>query len=75
MRDNSLPERDVDTKTVKIAARDVQVYYGDNHAIKDVNVDIEDKTVTAFIGPSGCGKSTFLRCINRMNDTIDICRV
>jgi phosphate transport system ATP-binding protein len=53
----------------------VQVFYGDNHAIKDVSVEIEDKTVTAFIGPSGCGKSTFLRCINRMNDTIDVCRV
>ncbi|WP_217511911.1 phosphate ABC transporter ATP-binding protein PstB [Octadecabacter temperatus] len=59
----------------KISAKGVQVYYGDNHAIKDVNVDIDDKTVTAFIGPSGCGKSTFLRCLNRMNDTIDICRV
>ncbi|PUB19410.1 phosphate ABC transporter ATP-binding protein PstB [Yoonia sediminilitoris] len=59
----------------KITARNVQVYYGDNQAIKDVNVDIADKTVTAFIGPSGCGKSTFLRCLNRMNDTIDICRV
>ncbi|MDB2608304.1 phosphate ABC transporter ATP-binding protein PstB, partial [Planktomarina temperata] len=47
----------------------------DNHAIKDVTVEIEDKTVTAFIGPSGCGKSTFLRCINRMNDTIEVCRV
>jgi phosphate transport system ATP-binding protein len=51
------------------------VFYGDTQAIKDVNVDIEDHTVTAFIGPSGCGKSTFLRCLNRMNDTIDICRV
>ncbi|MGJ8611272.1 MAG: phosphate ABC transporter ATP-binding protein PstB [Octadecabacter sp.] len=59
----------------KISAKGVQVYYGDTHAIKDVNVDIEDKTVTAFIGPSGCGKSTFLRTLNRMNDTIDICRV
>ncbi len=59
----------------KISARNVQVWYGDNHAIKDVNVDILDKTVTAFIGPSGCGKSTFLRCLNRMNDTIAICRV
>jgi len=59
----------------KISAKGVQVYYADNHAIKDVNVDIEDKTVTAFIGPSGCGKSTFLRTLNRMNDTIDICRV
>jgi len=60
---------------VKIKAKDVQVYYGDNHAIKDVSVEIENNTVTAFIGPSGCGKSTFLRCINRMNDTIDVCRV
>ena len=59
----------------KIAARNVQVYYGDTHAIRDVDVAIEDKTVTAFIGPSGCGKSTFLRCLNRMNDTIDGCRV
>ncbi|MEJ1992938.1 MAG: phosphate ABC transporter ATP-binding protein PstB [Maritimibacter sp.] len=60
---------------VKFQTRDVQVYYGDNHAIKDVNVDILDKTVTAFIGPSGCGKSTFLRSLNRMNDTIPIARV
>lgn len=59
----------------KISARDVNVYYGEKHAIKDVSVEIADKTVTAFIGPSGCGKSTFLRCINRMNDTIDIARV
>ncbi|MDI3337291.1 phosphate ABC transporter ATP-binding protein PstB [Defluviimonas aestuarii] len=63
------------TAEIKIAAKGVQVYYGDNHAIKDVDVDIADRTVTAFIGPSGCGKSTFLRCLNRMNDTIDICRV
>ncbi len=60
---------------VKITARGVNVWYGENHAIRDVNVDIDDKTVTAFIGPSGCGKSTFLRCLNRMNDTIEICRV
>ncbi len=60
---------------IKIKAKGVQVYYGDNHAIKDVDVDIDDKTVTAFIGPSGCGKSTFLRCINRMNDTIESARV
>ncbi|WP_299911471.1 phosphate ABC transporter ATP-binding protein PstB [uncultured Paracoccus sp.] len=60
---------------IKISARDVQVFYGDKQAIKDVNVEILDKTVTAFIGPSGCGKSTFLRCINRMNDTIPIARI
>ena len=68
-------EKTVDQKATKIAAKNVQVYYGDTHAIKDVSVDLLDKTVTAFIGPSGCGKSTFLRCLNRMNDTIDICRV
>jgi len=66
---------DIAAAGVKIAARGVQVFYGDTHAIKDVDVDIADRTVTAFIGPSGCGKSTFLRCLNRMNDTIDICRV
>ncbi|MHA6323746.1 phosphate ABC transporter ATP-binding protein PstB [Roseivivax sp. CAU 1753] len=68
-------ETHVSATDIKIAARDVQVFYGDNHAIKDVSVDILDKTVTAFIGPSGCGKSTFLRCLNRMNDTIDIARI
>ncbi|PTX56011.1 phosphate ABC transporter ATP-binding protein (PhoT family) [Litoreibacter ponti] len=63
------------SKEIKIEAKGIDVFYGDNHAIKDVSVEIENKAVTAFIGPSGCGKSTFLRCINRMNDTIDICRV
>ncbi|MGR3461080.1 MAG: phosphate ABC transporter ATP-binding protein PstB [Roseovarius sp.] len=75
MYDVTKPEHDVAQAETKISARGVQVYYGDTHAIKDVDVDIADKTVTSFIGPSGCGKSTFLRCINRMNDTIDICRV
>ena len=68
-------EPEVQTKAVKVTARGVDVFYADNHAIKNVDIDILDKTVTAFIGPSGCGKSTFLRCLNRMNDTIDICRV
>lgn len=75
MNDMTFVEKRVTSKEVKITAKDVQVFYGDTHAIKDVSIDIEDKTVTAFIGPSGCGKSTFLRCLNRMNDTIDICRV
>lgn len=75
MNDMRHVKRDVEMNDIKISAKDVQVYYGDNQAIKDVNVEIKDKTVTAFIGPSGCGKSTFLRCLNRMNDTIDICRV
>ena len=59
----------------KVTARDVNVYYGEKHALKGVNVDIPDRSVMSFIGPSGCGKSTFLRCINRMNDTIASCRV
>ena len=75
MYDMNRPERAVSQTETKISARKVQVYYGDKHALKDVDVDILDKTVTAFIGPSGCGKSTFLRCINRMNDTIPIARV
>ncbi len=64
-----------DSQAPKVTARNVNVWYGDNHAIKDVSVDISDRMVTAFIGPSGCGKSTFLRCLNRMNDTIPTCRV
>jgi phosphate transport system ATP-binding protein len=75
MDDLRIVERSVDTEKTKITARGVQVYYGDKHALKDVDVEILDKTVTAFIGPSGCGKSTFLRCLNRMNDTVDIARV
>ena len=59
----------------KITARDVSVFYGDKQALYDVSLDIPDKTVTAFIGPSGCGKSTFLRCMNRMNDTIQGAKV
>jgi len=58
-----------------VAARDLNVYYGDEQAIDDVSMEIPEKRVTALIGPSGCGKSTFLRCINRMNDMIEICRV
>jgi phosphate transport system ATP-binding protein len=64
-----------DTATMKISARGVQVHYGTNHALKDVDVDILDRAVTAFIGPSGCGKSTFLRCLNRMNDTVASAKV
>ena len=59
----------------KMSARDVSVYYGEKQALKGVSVDIHDDKVTAFIGPSGCGKSTFLRCLNRMNDTIAGARV
>ncbi len=75
MYDMNRPESAVSQQNIKISARKVQVYYGEKHALKDVDVEIQDKTVTAFIGPSGCGKSTFLRCINRMNDTIAAARV
>jgi phosphate transport system ATP-binding protein len=61
--------------TAKVSARDVNVHYGTKQALFDVSIDIPDRSVTAFIGPSGCGKSTFLRCINRMNDSIESCRV
>jgi phosphate transport system ATP-binding protein len=61
--------------TVKMRARGVNVYYGDNHALQNVDLDITRDEVTALIGPSGCGKSTLLRCFNRMNDAIPGCRV
>lgn len=60
---------------VKMQTRDVNIFYGENQAITNVSLDISDRNVTALIGPSGCGKSTYLRALNRMNDTIDSCRV
>ena len=62
-------------RETRISARDVNIYYGEKHAIKNLSINIPDKAVSAFIGPSGCGKSTFLRAINRMNDTIPGCRM
>ncbi len=59
----------------KISVENLNLHYGDNHALKNVNMEIADHAITAFIGPSGCGKSTFLRCLNRMNDLVDGCRV
>ncbi|WP_422369235.1 phosphate ABC transporter ATP-binding protein PstB [Pelagibius sp.] len=59
----------------KMTARQVDVYYGETKALKNIDLDIEENQVTSLIGPSGCGKSTFLRCLNRMNDVIDGCRV
>ncbi len=55
----------------KIQVRDLDLFYGDNQALKKINIDLEENKVTAFIGPSGCGKSTFLRTLNRMNDLIE----
>ena len=60
---------------VKIKSKNLNVHYGQKQALFDVNLDLNEKEVTALIGPSGCGKSTFIRCINRMNDVIDICKV
>ena len=60
---------------VKLAVRDLSVYYGDKRAVRDVNLDVMANAVTAFIGPSGCGKSTILRCFDRMNDLIPGARV
>ncbi|MBW6507678.1 MAG: phosphate ABC transporter ATP-binding protein PstB [Rhodobacteraceae bacterium] len=68
------PETPMQTPS-KISAQGVNVHYGTTQALQDVSVEIAPATVTAFIGPSGCGKSTFLRCLNRMNDTIVGCRV
>ncbi|MCD7864303.1 MAG: phosphate ABC transporter ATP-binding protein PstB [Lachnospiraceae bacterium] len=55
--------------------RNLNLYYGDNHALKDVDMDIEKNSITAFIGPSGCGKSTYLKCLNRMNDLVPNCKI
>ncbi|MCL2598430.1 MAG: phosphate ABC transporter ATP-binding protein PstB [Firmicutes bacterium] len=58
-----------------ITIKNLNLYYGDNHALKNINMDIFKNKITAFIGPSGCGKSTLLRCLNRMNDLIETCRI
>ncbi|MFB6282399.1 MAG: phosphate ABC transporter ATP-binding protein PstB [Halobacteria archaeon] len=62
-------------KETVVESRDLSVYYGDDQALKSVDIEIPENQVTAIIGPSGCGKSTFLRCINRMNDLVDVARV
>ena len=82
-KDQKIEDRLIPDKTIgevyvdhaRMTARNVDVYYGDKCAINNVTLDIGVGQVISFIGPSGCGKSTFLRCLNRMNDTIDICRV
>ena len=78
IEDRLLPETTVGNVFVqnpRISARGVNVFYGDKQALVNVTVDIAEKEVIAFIGPSGCGKSTLLRSFNRMNDTIDSCRL
>ena len=66
---------DAEARPIRVKAESVRVFYGPKQALFDVSIDIPEKAVTAFIGPSGCGKSTFLRCINRMNDTIEGARI
>jgi phosphate transport system ATP-binding protein len=73
--DSTMNPTDVPDRQIRLAARDVTVHYGAKQALHGISIDIPDRAVTAFIGPSGCGKSTFLRCINRMNDTIEGARV
>ncbi len=74
-RNNSFAGQRPAAGTVKVSARKVSVFYGAKQALWNVDLDIPANQVTALIGPSGCGKSTFLRCINRMNDTIPTARV
>ncbi len=69
------PIEPVKAGAIKMACRDVNVFYAEKQALFDVNLDIKRNSITSLIGPSGCGKSTFLRCLNRMNDTISICKV
>ncbi|MBB3809694.1 phosphate transport system ATP-binding protein [Pseudochelatococcus contaminans] len=74
-KDETVRSPDLETREYRLQARDVCVFYGEKQALFDVSLDVPEKAVTSLIGPSGCGKTTFLRCINRMNDTIEGCRV
>ena len=73
---DTLPDASAEVAAApKVVADQVKVFYGEKQALYDISIDIGENQVTSFIGPSGCGKSTFLRCLNRMNDTIEGCRV
>src|SRR5690554_4293126 len=65
----------MENETIKIQVNDLKLYYGNDQALKGIDLVIPERKVTAFIGPSGCGKSTLLRCFNRMNDLVDICKI
>lgn len=65
----------MENENIKISTKNVNLYYGENHALKDINLDIKTNKITAFIGPSGCGKSTYLKSLNRMNDLVPGCKI
>jgi phosphate transport system ATP-binding protein len=71
----AVKSRSMAEETVTLEVKDLNLYYGQTRALKDINLQLPKHRVTAFIGPSGCGKSTLLRCFNRMNDLIDTCRI
>jgi len=75
LRQGDAAPQNLENENIKLDVRDLKLYYGDDIALKGVDLRIPEKKVTAFIGPSGCGKSTLLRCFNRMNDLVDICRI
>lgn len=72
---NNEPELSLADEKIKLTVENLNLFYGNSQALKNINLAIPEKRVTAFIGPSGCGKSTLLRCFNRMNDLVDICRI
>jgi len=74
-REGNAAVRSMEHETAKIKVNNLNLYYGNEQALKGIDLTIPEKKVTAFIGPSGCGKSTLLRCFNRMNDLVDICRI
>ncbi len=74
VEETATTDQQTDFKSV-ISAKGVNVFYGDTQALKDVDLEVPENQITSLIGPSGCGKSTFIRCLNRMNDTVDGCRV
>lgn len=75
LRENFRRAQSMGDEKISLSLRDLQLFYGTDRALNGIDLDIPEKRVTAFIGPSGCGKSTLLRCLNRMNDLIDGCRV
>ncbi|MBZ2188791.1 phosphate ABC transporter ATP-binding protein PstB [Alcanivorax sp. JB21] len=75
LRQSGAPQLNLANEKLKMDVQHLNLFYGNDQALKDINLVIPEKKVTAFIGPSGCGKSTLLRCFNRMNDLVDICRI